>query len=90
MGNHTITHQLAASIWSEGPTGIVNSKPEYYWRVIQSEPDHRGRFMLSWIDGNPDTAFVIDREGVPRLEQDILDTATGIATLWEAEQSFNG
>lgn len=84
---HTIAHQLAASTWSEGPTDIVASRPEYFWRVIQSEPHGHGRFMVSWIDGKPDTAFVIDRDGVPLLDQDTQDTAAGIATLWEADRT---
>ena len=87
MSMHTITHQLAASTWTQGPSDIVNSRPEYFWQVIQSEHDGCGRFLVCWIYGNPDTAFVIDRHGVPQWEQDILDAAAGIAKLWEAEQT---
>ena len=85
MGIPSITHQLVAANWTEGQADAVGNGSGLFWRVIASEGGERGRFLVSWIGGAPETAFVIDRDGAPLLDPDILDTAAGIASLWEAD-----
>ena len=87
MTMHTITHQLAASTWNEVSPDIVIKNSESLWRVIQSEPDCR--FMVCWISGQPDIAYVLDQDGFPLFADGVFDAAAGIAKLWEAEQTFH-
>lgn len=85
MGIPSITHQLVAADWSEDLTNAVTITPGLFWREIRSEPDERGRFLVSWKDGDPISAFVIGRNGDLLQAPEIMDTAIGIVRLWEAE-----
>lgn len=85
MVNHSITHQLCAQSWREDLSNKVTITPGLFWREIGSEPDQRGRFLISWKDGEPDSAFLIDRNGELLENPETIDTVIGIVRLWEAE-----
>ena len=85
MGDHSITHQLCAQSWREDLSNKVTITPGLFWREIWSEPDERGRFLITWKDGDPDSAFSIGRNGELLEDPEIIDTVIGIVRLWEAE-----